>query len=185
MRIINLLPKTEQKEIMLEQVAGQLLNFWLWVIGSLLIVFILLIVTIVKLNITITETETEIAKNKEALKSAANQQLEKQVVNLNVEIDKIHKLRSEHYRWSNGLIELGSIIPSDLVIDFLSLDRATGKAEISGTAEDRGSILKFWADMHKSKYFKNIDFPLTNLERARDTSYSFTFYINDSQIKQE
>jgi Tfp pilus assembly protein PilN len=185
MRIINLLPKTQQKEITLDQAANQLLNFWLWVIGSMLLLFLLSLVTVFRLNTAITETETEISKNREALKSSQNQQLEKQVLNLNTEIQKIKTLRNEHYRWSNGLIELGNIIPAEMVVDVMSLQRETGKVDISGTSRSRGSVLQFWANMHKSSHFKDINFPLTNLERSTDAPYSFTFYINEEEIKKE
>ncbi len=185
MKTINLLPKAEQKEIKLELIAHQLLNFWFWIVGSMLLLFALSLITSVQLRTSIADTELEIIKSKEALSSATNQQLERQVVNLNSEIDKVKLLRSQHYYWSNGLIELANILPSDMVIDLLFLDRASGKVDVSGIAEDRESVLKFWSDMHKSKYFKDINFPLPNLERAFDTSFSFSFYIKPEQIKQE
>lgn len=185
MKTINLLPQPEQKEIKLELIAHQLLNFWFWIIGSMLLLFALSLVTTIRLRASIADTETEIIKSKEALSSAANQQLEKQVVNLNSEIDRVNLLRSQHYHWSNGLIELGNILPTDMVIDLLFLDRASGKVDISGIAKNRESVLKFWSDMHKSKYFQDINFPLPNLERASDTSFSFSFYIKPEQIKQE
>lgn len=181
---INLLPKTEQKEIHYELMSHQLTNFWLWIVLSLALLFILSLLSVFQIKRLSHGADGEIAASRQALSSASNQELEKQVLLLNNEIKKIDLLRASHYQWSEALVELSSIIPGDMVIDILSLDRATGKIDMTGFASDRESIIKFWSDMHKSKYFKNINFPLSNLEQPRNTAYQFTFFINDEQIKQ-
>jgi Tfp pilus assembly protein PilN len=185
MKTINLLPKKDQKEITLELITHQLINFSVWVIVSMLIFFLIEFTTETKLKQGITSTDNEITQNKAALKSAANQQLENQVLTLSNEIKLVQTVRQQHYYWSNALIELGDLIPADIVIDILSLDRATGKVEIAGTAADRESVLKFWSEIYKSKHFKNINFPLTNLEKSSDSPFNFTFYINSDEIKKE
>ncbi|OGE81017.1 MAG: hypothetical protein A3H72_01615 [Candidatus Doudnabacteria bacterium RIFCSPLOWO2_02_FULL_48_8] len=185
MKKINLLPLSAQKELTLELASRQFLNFWAWIFFSLLLLSALSFFSTFQLNSQINQAEEAIAENQALLKSATNQQLQQQVVALNDEIRKIEALRARHYYWSEALVELGNFIADDAVIDVLSLDRASGKIDISGTAQDRESILKFWADMHKSKYFKNINFPLSNLERADDAPFTYTFYINPEAIIQE
>ncbi|MBI2356203.1 MAG: PilN domain-containing protein [Candidatus Doudnabacteria bacterium] len=179
---VNLLPKSEQKEIRFELISRQLVNFWLWLVLSLVVLLILSLLAVFQLKLMARQVDGEIDKNRQALSSASNQELQKQVLLLNNEIGKINQLRESHYQWSEALIELGSIIPGDLVVDILTLDRISGKVEITGFAGDRESIIKFWSAMHKSQYFKNINFPLSNLEQARNAHYQFTFYINEDKI---
>ena len=180
---VNLLPKPEQKEIRYELISHQLMNFWLWVILSFMVLLVLSLLAVFQLKLMAKQVDADINKSRQALSSASNQQLQKQVLLLNDEIRKINELQSQHYQWSEALIELGKIIPNDLVVDILTLDRSSGKIDIAGFAGDRESIIKFWSAMHKSQYFKNINFPLSNLEQPRNAHYRFTFYINEDKIR--
>ncbi|MBI4049548.1 MAG: hypothetical protein HY395_01890 [Candidatus Doudnabacteria bacterium] len=180
---VNLLPKIEQKDIHFELAYHQLTNFWLWVLGSLVLLIIIGQLSAWQIKSWIKTADAELAASRESLNTASNQELQKQVLLLNQEIANIDQLRSAHYAWSDALIELGSILPADMVVDILSLNRVSGQVDITGFVRNRESVIKFWSDMHKAKYFKDINFPLSNLEQPLDTPYQFTFFINEEQIK--
>jgi Tfp pilus assembly protein PilN len=184
-KTINLLPKSEQKEIHMELIAHQLTYFWLWIVMSLAVFFVLSVLSEIQLKSSVTATENAIAASQLTLKTSTNQQLEEQVLTLTEEIKTIDNLRDQHYYWSQALIELGNLFEDDVTLDLLTLERSKGKIYLTGTAGSRESILQFWADVHKSKYFKDINFPLTNLQRAADAPFNFTFYINEEEIKKE
>lgn len=181
--MINLLPKTEQKEIRWESMSHQLMNFWIWVVVSLAVLFLLGVLSLAQTKRLSSRTDADITKARESLNSSTNQELEKQVLALNTQISTINQIRSQHYEWSEALIALGNLIPSDMLVDILSLNRASGEVKITGVAGDRASVIKFWSDVHKTTYFKNINFPLSNLETAKNTPFTFTFFINEAQIK--
>lgn len=184
MRLINLLPKEEQKEIRLELLTASVKNFWIWIIASLIILFALAFAANVFLKQSAQGIEAEIQSKQELLKSADTRKLEGEVGELNNAIKTIEVLGQNHYYWSNALIELGNIIPTDVTVDLLTLNRASGKVDMAGIAKDRESVLKFWASIYKSKHFHKINFPLANLEKARDDPFTFTFYIKPEVIKQ-
>ena len=184
-KTINLLPKPEQREIALELVVHQVRNFWIWIILSLMVLFGLGFLTRAKLAVSISGTKQAIESSKSELSSASTQQLEQQVLKLTNEINNVENIRSQHYYWSKGLIELADILPSDFLLNTLTLNRKTGQVAVSGVAGDRENILKFWSDMHKSKLFRDINFPLSNLEKAKEAGFSFSFYIKDSLITKE
>ncbi|OGE82792.1 MAG: hypothetical protein A3B10_03875 [Candidatus Doudnabacteria bacterium RIFCSPLOWO2_01_FULL_44_21] len=184
MKVINLLPKNEQKETKLQFFAHSQLSFWIWTIISLTICLILVLAARFYLNSSLTATANEVANKREILKSSDNELLKQQVEGLNRKIAGINNLQKNHVYWSTALAELARLFASDIQLDFIFVDRPTGKIEVQGVAANRDSALKFWADLQTSLYFKDINFPLSNLERATNGSFTFTFFASIENLKQ-
>jgi Tfp pilus assembly protein PilN len=182
MKKTNLLPKEQQREIHLLFFSEKLQTFWLWVGCSLLVFLILTLLAKVFLTRQLGEISRQIEDQRRVLKSSDNELLKQEVSNLNNQMASIKHLNSGHYYWSNALVELGNLFAPDIQIDLITMDRATGQVDIKGTAGSRESVLRFWSDIHKSPYFMNINFPLTNLERATNSSFAFTFFINPQEL---
>lgn len=185
MRLINLLPPVQIKQAHFELVSVQLKKFWVWVCLSLLVLFGLAFASQAIINNEISNTENKIIDLSSSLQSSDNQELERQVATLNNEITNIEIIQDNHYFWSNALIELGNIIPSELVVSLLTLNRETGEVKIIGQSRERSAVLAFWANVKNSEYFQDINFPLSNLESDTDVGFTFTFFINEELIKQE
>lgn len=184
MKRINLLPKSELRDIKLGFYAGQFLVFWVCVMITLVVFLILVIVSRTYLTNQVNQTQDQISVQKQVLKSSDNELLKQQISDLNDQTSNIQNINAQHYYWSKALVELGNLLVPDIHLDLLTLDRATGQIYIKGIAGSRDSVLKFWSDVHKSAYFKNINFPLANLNQAADDSFEFTFYINPASVKQ-
>ncbi|MBX4191387.1 MAG: PilN domain-containing protein [Candidatus Doudnabacteria bacterium] len=177
MKRINLLPKTEQNELKLQVFSDRLILFWIWAIISVVFFVALTYTAKIYLEGQRTETESQIEVEKQILRSSDNEQLKRQVESLNAQINSIRNLQAQHYYWSQALNELARIIPTDMSVDLLTAERASGKVTMSGISKTRDSVLNFWAEMHKSEYFKGIDFPLANLNSAENDPFSFSFFI--------
>jgi Tfp pilus assembly protein PilN len=185
MRSINLLPKDAQRDVRLQFVAKQLLMFWIWVLISVIAFLVLTLVARIYLAQQKTGIESAISQQRETLKSSNNELLKQQVSSINSQTATIKNLSGQHYYWAEAFVDLANRIPADMQADLISLDRTTGKVEIQGMSGTRSSVLQFWSNMHKSAFFKDIDFPLSNLDQATNDSYTFTFYLNPDQLKQE
>ena len=183
MKLINLLPKDEQKELKLELIASQVASFWVFAVLSLVALFTLSFTAEILLKQTIENKNEEIAGQKRSLEAADIKEVEQQVVALNDQIKAIRNLQQQHYYWSKALVEIGNLTPQNLHFSILSFDRSSGKVEVTGTAGSRASVIEFWANIKRSNLFKNIDFPLANMEKATDGGFSYTFYINEPEIK--
>ncbi len=183
MKRINLLPKPAQQEVRLLFFGKQLLLFWIWALITLLIFLILTFIAKSYLVRELADVSGQVDSEKLVLKSSDNERLKQEVGNLNDQIKTINNLSSQHYYWSGALTELGRLLAPDIRLDLVSMERATGKVQIQGIAGNRDSVLRFWSDVHKSSYFKNIDFPLSNLNRATNDTFTFTFYVNADQLK--
>lgn len=185
MKQINLLPTIEQRELKLMFFARRLSNFWFWLIGSLIIFFLLALATRFYMDGMINDTESKIAQDKSVLDSSEYKELQDEILLLNKNIKEIKNLQSQHYYWSSALVHLANAIPPDMQLNQVIFDRVTLKMEITGQAKTRESVIALWANILKSEYFKNINFPLTNLEKAEDADFAYTFYVRPEQFKTE
>ncbi|MBI2607901.1 MAG: PilN domain-containing protein [Candidatus Doudnabacteria bacterium] len=185
MRLINLLPPSQIKQTRFELISLNLRKFWVWVSISLIVLFVLAFVSQIVISNEIKDTDDQIGNLSDSLQSSNTQELEKQVVTLNNELKNFDIIQSEHYFWSNALIELGNIIPQAMSVSLLTMDRETGEVQIMGVSKQRSAVLEFWANVKRSDYFQDINFPLANLESAQDVNFNYTFFINQELIKQE
>ena len=182
MKIINLLPKQQQKAIKLELVFSQMLKFWVWIIASLVVFFGLIFATKFYLNHNITQTQNQITANQSVLNSSDYKDLQDQILQLNSSLREINNLRSQHYYWSQALIALSALIPKTVQLNQLTIDRSSGKVDITGQAATRDDVINIWSQVIKSDYFKNINFPLANLEKAKVADFTYTFYVKKDKI---
>ena len=185
MKVINLLPQSEQHELKMEQQALVLGTFMLWSLTAIIMFFLITLTAEILIRQNTAAVEHQITRYEDELKSATNQKLDEEVKTLNNQIKQIDNLRKQHYYWSNVLAEIANITPSDLSVNFLNLDRSTGKIEISGVAGNRASVLEFWANVKRSNMFKDINFPLSNLEKSSNGGFTYTFYVKPEEAKKE
>jgi len=183
MKTTNLLPKEDQKEITLEFVFDQMLFFWICVVGSLVIFWILGFAGKIYLNQKINTTVDEIAKQQNVLNSSDYKDLQRQVLELNGTIKEINNLQSQHYYWSKAISELSSLVPADVQLNQIIISRETGRIDITGQAKTRDSVIELWSNIIKSDYFRGINFPLANLEKSKLGNFTYTFYVKKEKIK--
>lgn len=183
MKQVNLLPAVEQRELKLRFMARRLSVFWFWIIGSMIIFFILALMTRFYLTRMISATQSQIEDNKTLLDSSDYRDLQNQILLLNRNIKEIKNLQAQHYYWSQALVQLANLVPPEMQLNQITFDKITGAIGITGQAQTRESVLTFWADVIKSDYFKNINFPLANLEKAKYPDFTYTFYVNGDKFK--
>ena len=185
MKQVNLLPKLEQKELKLQFFYTRLRKFWITVVISLVVYLALAMGTRFYLNNLLSQTQAEVDKDKIVLSSSDFKDLQTQIMDLNKNIREIKNLDAQHYYFSRALIELANLIPPDMQLNQVVLERSSGQIEIAGQAKTRDSVIALWSSIIKSEYFKNINFPLANLERAEIADFTFKFFVNKDKFKTE
>ena len=185
MKHVNLLPKTEQTELRFAFFSEKLLRFWIWAAVSLAIFFTLSFLSEFYLNGIMSSTQLSIVDNKVLLDSSDFRALQNEILVLNRDISEIANLQSRHYYWSKAFVEFANLVPADMQMDQVIFDSATGKIIISGQAKTRQSMLALWANVIKSEYFENINFPLTNLEKPENPDFTYTFFVKRDKFKTE
>lgn len=182
-KITNLLPKEDQQDLKLELMAGQVFRFWAYILASFVVLSGLGMGMVFVLEQRIAASNNEIDSKRQSLNSSATRQLEQEVVTLNDQIRLLNSLYANHYYWSKTLTELSYMVDSGTRLTTVQMDRATGKVTVQGEADDRDSVLSFWSRVMKSEVFKDINFPLTNLESNVGPEFTFEFYIKPEEVK--
>jgi len=185
MKTINLLPKEQSRQLRLEILSGQLVSFWMWIIISMVFVLVLSLTAAFLLKERIGINQEEIELKKSALRTQATQELEQEVSSLNNQIKIVNNLRKDHYYWSQAMAELTRMVDSETRLTNVRMERTSNKITVSGVAADRESMLSFWSSVTKSDLFKDIDFPLANLEKPTEVPFYFSFYVDEKLIKLE
>ncbi len=184
-KMINLLPESEVKELKLELASKQFLKFFSMIFITLLLFILASVVGKIWVSAEMSGDDSVISSLQSQLNSSDNQALQKEIVQLNGQIKNVKSFQQQHYAWSKVLTEIGNLSPSDFQLQLLTADKSNGQIVINGTAGKRDSVLQFWSNVKKSSYFQNINFPLTNLEQPTNTPFTFTFFINPAQIKNQ
>jgi len=184
MRLINLLPKENQKAFRLEQAADVMLEFWTWTIVSLLVLTTAIVVATFYLGNQIQTIENSIAERQDVLNSSDYKALQTQIQEINSHSKEVKSIKEQHLYWSKALIALAQIIPPDVQLSQVTISRDTGKIDIAGQAQRRDSVILIWSNVLKSQMFRDINFPLPNLEKANFPNFTFSFYVNKDQLSE-
>lgn len=182
MKVINLLPKSEKKELELETISHQILVFWIMVLVTLLLfvgvawVFKFYIAQLIAAN------DRLIAESQQQLQSQEYVQLHDQIISLNGEVSDMKNLNNHHYNWSQAMLQLSSLVQPSVQFNQLTFNAATGEIDVSGQTKVRQDVIDFWANVVKSPYFSKINFPLTNLEKPVNSDFEFKFYANKDKF---
>jgi len=180
---INLLPPPEQKKIKLIRMSEEIRDFAIWLTLSLFILGGFLFAAIVFLKEELSSVSEQITSQQEVLGNIQSTQIKGDIDRFNEGLTNFTTIRSESEQWSKALAELASLLARDVTIDGLDITRADKKFEIKGRAGNRNSVLKLRQDLLNSEYFGGVNFPLANLEKARDTDWSYRFYVKTEKLK--
>lgn len=182
-RRINLLPPAEQQANRVHEASYQLRDFGIWLLISLGLLAFFLAAARFYLQEQLQTSAEELAQQTNFLNNAETASLKKDIESLNTDLANFQTLSADQRRYSAVFMELARLLPSDMTIDRLSFDTADNKAELAGRGGSRSSVLKFRENLVSSQYFKNVNFPLANLERAAGASWSYRFYVDPERLK--
>lgn len=174
---INLLPPQDQSELRLLATSRSVSIFGFWIFVSLLVTGLLLWFQYATLQIKFNEATTALSQKLAVLRQIKNQDVEKRFAAVNINLANLMVLEKDHLDLTPALMELAKLMPADIALENLGFLREEKKFEISGRAGSRDSVLRLRENLLASAYFVNVNFPLANLEKARDGKWSYRFYL--------
>lgn len=185
MKQINLLPKDEQRQLHYDLLAKQVSGF----ITVVMIMFGVFLGAVFGLQQYIKQVSARtiqtIQEKQVILDNSDNQELRRDVLDLNQSIKEIGSIRNQQYAFSYALKELSQIVPPDVQLNSLVIEREKGTVNITGQARTRDNVIELWSAIKKSQLFSGVDFPLTNLEKPESSNFRFSFTIKLEQLKHE
>ena len=104
--------------------------------------------------------------------------LEANIRDANNNLDQLTKL--DLARTSNFKIieELIYLLPPNIKLNSLSLNRANNQGSLAGHADQRQDLLTLKANLENSDYFKQIDLPLNNILKENNIDFSLSFSLS-------
>lgn len=183
MKIINLLPKIRQKELMYERLFSKSLKLvWLAVAGTFLVVGLQIGVKIY-LQRQMADVQKEIESLKSQVSKSENDEIRQTIKKVNGYITD-YKTLSTSPKWSKVLDAFSKLPPPEVGIGSMQLDLAKRTVRIQGFAPTRESVIELYERIKAdSENFENIDYPLENVAKPTDNSFHFTFTIKESLIQ--
>ena len=178
----NLLAKEDQKDIRLEKATAAVLNFFIWVVMSLIILAVFIIAGRIYLTSELSTTETKIDLQKQVVSQDENQQLKKTLDEFNTHLLNLVNLDEHQGQWSEVLISFARLIPKDVSIDSFTAERETGRIRISGFASSRESVLQLRQNLLAAADFTDVNFPLSNLVKPTNLSFNYTFFVKPESL---
>jgi len=182
-KYINLLPPAEQQLVKVEETSGLIKDFGIWLAIALVVLSLFLFATKIFLNERLDDSRQQLATETETLTRLQATEARKEVEMLNADLQNLKVLESQAEKWSAALIELARLLPADMTVDSLSIDRKTLRVEASGHAASRSSVLGLRAGLIESEFFSNVNFPLDNLEKSRNLPWKYRFQLNRDKLK--
>lgn len=182
-RYINLLPPEQQKNIRLARVNSQVLSFVIWLILSILIFATVLFASFLVLRQRLESLQGEIAEQTKTLEELKETSVRKEVEIFSSNLKNFDVLQKSQDGWSRVLEEIARGLPADMTIDTMSINRADRKVELSGRGGSRNSVLQYRKTLIASANFVNLNFPLANLEKSKDLSWKYRFYVKPEFLK--
>jgi len=125
----------------------------------------------------------KIENQKQILASGENSELKARLKKFNIHLNNLTILGQNQAFWSDVMVEFAKIMPKEIAIDTMSVDRTSGKIRITGYSKTRDAVLDFRENLLDSDYFRDVNFPLSNLVEPTDVNFRYTFYVEDELLK--
>ena len=183
MKIINLLPKTQQTELRYQ---AMLHRFW-GVLGlslvSFALVFLAQFAAKIYLQIEAKVYISEIADLQGQVSKQDNTEIKGKIKQINDTVTDYKTLADSSPKLSKAIAAFAELPPPGIKINSISLDAARKVINVNGQGATREAIIQLYNNIHESKNFYNVDYPLENVVKPSNQTFHFTFYIQDILIK--
>lgn len=93
---------------------------------------------------------------------------------VNDTVKQIINISQEYYVISPKLIELISILPPDIKINSVQIDRINKNLTLSGTAKTREGLLNFQSKLQSIPWLNRIETPASQLFQKENINFQFT-----------
>lgn len=103
----------------------------------------------------------------------------------NNELKRLSKIQEENIEFSEILIKINELIPSQITLNGLSMNLSSEKEiaiHISGFAKNRNNLINLREILNSSAFVKDIELPISSLLKQKDISFDLTAVIEADQV---
>jgi Tfp pilus assembly protein PilN len=176
---LNIIPPELKKEIKIKKIYTALKDFY-----AVLFINICLIAIIYLTALGIIQAHFLKTINNTSLLIKSTKNYEQQIKEINTKIDEVEKIQSEAVNWSYLISSLFYSAPKGIFFNSVSANKEKNFIIINGVAAKRENLLAFNELLKKSKYFKNVNLPLSSLLKKENINFTITAEIKSYDFNQ-
>ncbi len=173
---LNLLPKEEKIAYKQERYFNIIKNS----LYLALIALILIATSLLGARTILEKNFVNIVEN-DSVSPFATLKIKNKVNNINKKLQEINEIQKDYFNFYNPVIELGNLLPGNVQINLLNLDKNKLTFSLKGLAKTRDDLLNFQKNLESSSIFKNIKFPLSNFFSKENIIFEFSGEFNNSK----
>lgn len=184
MKIVNLLPKSKQREFYYHKLFGSLKILFIISGATFVLVLLAQFGTKLYLEHELTTIQSTIDRIRLASNKEENANLKKKIQGINNQISDYTTLAGDAPKWSRVLEAFSKLVPEQVYIQNFVVDSIKRQVSISGFAPSRESVIALYNNIvADNKNFSNIDYPLDNVSKPTDVQFRFTFTVEEKFLK--
>ena len=169
---LNIIPPQLKKEIKIKTVYAALKDFYAILFINICFLGIILLASLGVIQAHFVKT----IKNSSLLtKSVEN--YEQQIKEINTKINEVEKIQAEAVNWSYLLSLLWEQTPKGIFFNKISLNKDKNSLILNGLSDTRENLLVLKSLIEDSGYFKNINFPISNLLKKENVNFTISAEI--------
>lgn len=184
MKLINLLPKVRQQELVYEALLGRLI-FVIWIsVFSFAIVFATQYAAKLYLQKELQLVQLEVETVTKQNNKQDNAEIKNAIQQINNQILDYKNLIETSPKWSKVLKAFVKLPPEGIRVNSFSIDELTKRLSISGFSPTRELVLEFYKNIEAdSKNFSGLEKYLENISKPTDINFHMVFNINPELLK--
>lgn len=175
---LNIIPEDLKNEIKL----NDHFKFYKKTIGLILFTSILFSAILFSAKIILaTQQSSTDQQNTIATKNTEN--YSKQVNEINIQLKEIKNIQKNDTDWTDFFIKIGEYTGNEIKISRLYASKTDNSLRITGVAKTRDNLLTFKNNLEKSKYFSNINLPISSLLEKENINFEISATITNYDFK--
>lgn len=104
--------------------------------------------------------------------------LEQSIKELNSQLQTISGIQNGHTNWMSVIFDFAKLVPNNIQISSLTLDKDAKSFDLKGLAKTRESLLQLQSNLESSSQFTKIESPITNITEKDNITFEYTGQIN-------
>lgn len=187
---INLLPQGRKEEIKWHQASRLVIFYGIIILMAAGIFISLLFAVQIFLQRELSSLDGKIQLKQKSIRTQELKDLEIQIKAFNGEILKLNKIQAEHIYYSEFLENFTKIIPKDIQLFVLDIQRADKnskenlyKVSMIGKAKTREDLLAFKKALEKTDDFQDLYLPLSSLTKRYDVDFTFNMFLKQEALR--
>lgn len=183
-KVINLLPKELQRQLLLRKWYRSLVRLSLLSGAS----FVLVILVFFGVWAYLNAARSTLAKEAEQLKQQSAKQetadLKKQIKAINSQIADYNSLATTVPRWSVLIRRFSALVPAGVQVQTFAVDSVKRQVSIGGFAPTRELVIQLHDNIERdTENFTGINYPLENVSKPANINFTYTFTVKENVLQ--